>query len=142
MTGPRAQASPGLLVSLRRLGATTLEIARIRLELLETEVERQKLAIYSALLWGLIGIACVAVGIVLLSALIVVLFWDSYRLFAIAGLMLANFVAGVLILRYAVNRLQTPSGAFAASRAELMRDQAALAPRDAAAAPQAGAAPQ
>lgn len=141
MTEPRARATPGLLVSLRRLGATTLEIARIRLELFETEVERQKLAIYSALLWGLLGSVCVAVGIVLLSGLIIAAFWDSYRLQAIGALMLANFAVGALLLRYAVNRLQTPSGAFAASRAELLRDQAALAPRDARE-PSAGAPPQ
>lgn len=142
MSAPRAQASPGLLVSLRRLGATTLEIARIRLELLETEVERQKLAIYSALLWGLLGSVCVAVGIVLLSGLVVVLFWDTYRLQSIAALVIVNIAVGALMLRHAANRLQTPSGAFAASRAELMRDHAALMPRDARDPPAGGGTPQ
>lgn len=131
MTEPRAQASPGLLVSLRRLGATTLELARIRLELLGTELEHQKLSILSALLWAALGSVCVGVGLVLLSGLVVLLFWDSYRLQAIAALVFAYFVVGALMLRYAVGQIQTPSGAFAASRAELARDHAALAPREA-----------
>lgn len=131
MTEPLAQSSPGLLVSLRRLGATTLELVRIRLELLGTEVERQKLSILSALLWAALGSVCVGVGLVLLSGLIVLLFWDSYRLHAIAALVFAYFIAGALMLRYAVGQIQTPSGAFAASRAELARDHAALAPHEA-----------
>lgn len=130
MTEPRVQASPGLLVSLRRLGATSIELARIRLELLGTEVERQKLSILSALLWAALGSVCVAVGLVLLSGLVVLLFWDSYRLQAIAALVFAYFIVGALLLRYAVNQIRTPSGAFAASRAELARDHAALAPRE------------
>lgn len=130
MTGPpaRAAAGEGLFVSLRRLGGTTLELARVRLELLSTEVERQKLSILSALLWAALGSVCAAVGLVLLSGLVVLLFWDSYRLQAIAGLVFVYFIAAALMLRYAVDRIQTPSGAFAASRAELLRDQAALAP--------------
>ncbi len=126
---PRSAASAGLLVSLRRLGATTLELARVRLELLGTEVERQKLSILSALLWAALGSVCVALGLVMLSTLVVLVFWDTYRLQAMAGLVFAYFIVGALMLRHAVNQIQTPSGAFAASRAELARDQAALAPR-------------
>lgn len=129
------QASAGLLASLRRLGATTLELARIRLELLGTEIERQKLSILAALIWAALGSVCIALGLVLTSVLIVLLFWDSYRMLAIVGLALIYFVAGALMVRFAISRIQTPSGAFAASREELARDQAALAPREADIAP-------
>lgn len=141
MTEPRAQVSPGLLVSLRRLGATTLELVRIRLELLGTEVERQKLSILSALLWAALGCVCIALGLVLTSAFIVQLFWDSYRLQAIAGLAFIYFVIGALMVRYAVSQIQTPSGAFAASRAELAHDHAVLTPREDGE-PRAGATPK
>lgn len=141
MTAPRPAASAGLLDSLRRLGATTLELARVRLELIGTELERQKLSILSALLWAALGCACVALGLVLASAFIVLLLWDSYRLQAIAGLAIVYFAAGALMVRFAVSRIRTPSGAFAASRDELARDQAALAPREAGA-PPPGAAPR
>lgn len=129
------QASAGLLASLRRLGTTTLELARLRLELLGTEIERQKLSVLSALLWAALGSVCVALGLVLTSAFIVLLFWDTYRLQAIVGLALIYFVVGVLMVRFAIGRIQTPSGAFAASREELARDRAALEPRDAEASP-------
>lgn len=133
MTAP--QAGAGLLASLRQLGATTIELARLRLDLLGTEVERQKLAILSALLWAALGGVCVALGLVLTSVFIVLLFWDSYRLLAIVGLALIYFVVGGLMVRFATGRIQTPDGAFAASREELARDAAALAPREAGAAP-------
>ncbi|HMN75247.1 MAG TPA: phage holin family protein [Burkholderiaceae bacterium] len=129
------RASAGLLASLRRLGATTLELARIRLELLGTEIERQKLSILAALIWAALGSVCIALGLVLTSVLIVLLFWDSYRMLAIVGLALIYFVAGALMVRFAISRIQTPSGAFAASREELARDQAALALREADIAP-------
>ena len=132
MSDPQARsaANAGLLVSLRRLGATTLEVVRLRLELLGTELERQKLSVLSALLWAALGCVFIALGLVLTSSFIVQLFWDTYRLQAIAGLASIYFIVGALMVRFALGRLQTPSGAFAASRAELARDHAVLSPRE------------
>jgi uncharacterized membrane protein YqjE len=127
-TRPSA-AEGGLLVSLRRFIATALELGQVRLELLGTELEEQKLRILGALAWAALGVMLVGVGVVLLVGCVVMLFWEGYRLPALAVLMLAFLGGGALMLRHAVGRLQTPPGAFAASVAELARDRAALGPR-------------
>ena len=119
-------AGGGLFVSLRRLIGTALELGQVRLELLGTELEAQKIRILDGLIWAAFGVMCVGVGIVLLAACIVYLFGEAYRLQALALLTLAFLAGGVFAIRHARERLKTPPGAFAASVGELAQDRAAL----------------
>ncbi len=121
-------AGGGLLVSLRRLIATVLELAQVRLELIGTELEAQKLRILAGLIWAALGVVLVGVGFLLLAGCVVLLFWEGYRLQAMALLTLAFLGGGALVLRHAMQRFKTPPGAFAASVAELARDRDALVP--------------
>lgn len=130
MSDERPRAASGLLVSLRRLLATALELGQIRLELLGTELERQKLRILDALVWAAFGALLMGFGVVLIAGLLLVLFWDAYRLQLLTGLAVLFIACGVLMLRLARRKLQTPEGAFATSRAELAQDRALLAPRE------------
>ena len=50
MTGPAPQG--GLLAALRRLLAGGVEMLRVRLELLGTEIEQEKLRLFDAVLWA------------------------------------------------------------------------------------------
>ena len=118
----------GLLVSLRRLIATALELAQVRLELLGTELEEQKLRILAALVWAALGALLVGVGLALFAGFVVLLFAEGYRLQVLAVLMLVFLIGGALALRHAGARLKTPPGAFAASVAELVQDRSAVAP--------------
>jgi uncharacterized membrane protein YqjE len=127
MNDPRAgTAGGGLFVSLRRLIGTALELGQVRLELLGTELEAQKIRILEALIWAALGVVCLGVGVVLLAGCIVLLFGEGYRLQALAVLTLAFLVGGGFAIRHARTRLKTPPGAFAASVAELVRDGDAL----------------
>lgn len=132
---PGAAGAGGLAASLRRLVSSALELAQLRLELLGTELEQQKLHIASALFWGGLAVVLFLLSLVLLVALVLMLFWDGYRLQAASGLLLAFVVAGALAWRRARARLQTLPGAFALSVEELRRDRDALARDDGAAAP-------
>ena len=123
-------ASGGLLVSLRRLIATAFELAQVRLELIGTDLEQQKLRILAGLVWAALGLMLVGVGLVLLAGCVVLLFWEGYRLQAMGVLTLVFLACGALALRHATARLKTPPGAFAASVAELTQDRAALTPRE------------
>ena len=127
---PGSAASGGLFVSLRRLIATGLELAQVRLELIGTELEEQKLRILDGLIWAAIGVMLFGVGLVLLAGCVALLFWEGYRLQALGLLALAFLGGGGLVLRAASARMKTPTGAFAASAAELAQDRAALAPRE------------
>lgn len=116
----------GLFASLRRLLATALEMAQVRLDILGTEVEQEKRRLFDGLLWGAVALLVLGIGLVLLCGFVILLFWDGYRL-AAAGAMTLLFLAGsVLLMREARQRLRNPTSMFHASVAELERDRAGL----------------
>lgn len=131
---PPASGGSGLLGSLQRLTDTVLEIGQVRLELLGTEIEEQKLRVLAALLWAVLGFALLTVGLAVLAAAVLAAFWDSARGAAFAVLLLVYLGVGALALWRARCSLRTPTGTFAASAAELAGDRAALAPDGAGAA--------
>ncbi|MGA0609021.1 phage holin family protein [Caldimonas sp. KR1-144] len=119
----------GLLASLRRLSATLVEMAQVRLELIGTELEQEKLRLAAALMWAGVAAVLLGVGTLLVALLVVLLFWDSHRIAALAVLALASLGGAVLAWRAARSRWQAPRGAFAASVDELARDRSALSPQ-------------
>lgn len=127
-TRPGAAAAEGLLTSLRRFGATAIELVQVRLELIGTEIEEQKLRIMGGLVWAALGAMLIGLGLVLLVGFVVLLFWDSYRLHAVAVLTVVFLGGGALALRHAAARLKSAPGAFATSVAELAQDREALVP--------------
>ena len=58
----------GLMVSLRRLLATLLELAHVRLQLVLNELDQQKLRLFDALLIAAASLVALALGLVLLVA--------------------------------------------------------------------------
>jgi uncharacterized membrane protein YqjE len=123
-------ADAGLFVSARRLLATLLELGQVRLELIATELELEKLRLFDALLLAVAAMLALAVGVVLLCFFIVALAGDAYRLHALALLALLFIGSSVWGLRAARARLRSPGTLFDATAAELARDRAALMPRD------------
>jgi uncharacterized membrane protein YqjE len=124
MNGP-APAS-GLFASLRRLLATTLEIAQVRLSLLGTEIELEKRRLFDGLLWAAVALLLLGIGLVLSCGFIILLFWDGYRLTATGVMTLLFLVGGLLLMREARRRLHNPAGMFSTSVTELQRDRAEL----------------
>lgn len=120
----------GFFASLRQLLATTVEIAEVRLELLSSEIEEEKIRLVDGLLWAGLALMLLGVGVVLLCGFIVLLFWDGYRLAALGVLTLLFLGGGVLLLLRAREHLRIPGGMFHASVDELARDRAGLAPRE------------
>lgn len=127
-----ASATGGLQASLRQLVSTLLELAQVRLELLGTEVEAQKLRIASGLLWAALAVALFVLALMLFAGCVLLLFGEAYRLQAAAGMLLLYLAGGVFAWRHAIARLKTPPGLFSLSVAELARDRSRL---DAGAAP-------
>jgi uncharacterized membrane protein YqjE len=103
---------------------------RTRLELLKVEAQEEAGRITGLLFWGgaavLLGIA----GLVFLSVFLTVLLWDSHRLLAL-GIFAALFLAAAATATFVTLRLvRQGSQLFAASLAELHRDETALKPQD------------
>jgi uncharacterized membrane protein YqjE len=128
----------GLLASLRRLLAGAVETAQVRLDLLAVELEQEKRRLLEAVVLAAAALLLLGVGLVLAVALLLMLLQEGYRLAALALLTLAFLGGAGMLLRLARDRLASPGGIAAASRAELARDRQALAGGADAAPPQAG----
>lgn len=134
-------SADGLFASLKRLAASGIELAQLRLELLASEVELQKTRLFDALLWALAAWVLGTIGLLLMVLLILFLLQDGYRVAATAVFALLFLAGAAGCGMSARRRLRTPGGEFPASRAELQRDADALSPRPADAPPPAAAPP-
>lgn len=121
--------STGLMESLKRLTGTLLAIFQTRLELLSNEMEEERLRIKQMLLYGSVALYFFGLAIMLLTAFIVVLFWDSYRLLVLGGFAALFFVAGLLVLNELRRVAREKSKLFSASLAELADDRDRLDPQ-------------
>jgi uncharacterized membrane protein YqjE len=120
----------GLFESLRQLLHTALELAQVRLELLVTDLQLEKLRLVEVALRALLGLLLLGLGLLLLIGFLLMLLWDGYRLPALGVLTLLCIGGGLLLLHAAKRRLREGDELFAATRAEFERDRAALRPRD------------
>jgi len=122
--GAGAQAGPpGVIASLRGLAANATGIVQARLQLLANELEEERARTLQLIVYGAIALFCAGVGILLLSAWIVVAFWDQYRLVTLAALAVAYFAGCVLALRALRARAAVRPKLFSTSLAELKRDK-------------------
>ena len=118
----------GLFESLRQLLHTALSLGAVRLELLATDLEIEKLRLIEVALRALVGLALLGLGLLLLVGFLLLLLWDGYRLPALGVLTLLCLGGGLALLQAAKRRLRKGEPMFAATRAEFERDQAALRP--------------
>jgi len=116
-------ANTGLFGQLQRSLGTVVELARLRLALLGTELglEKQRLAI--GLFWGACAALSLTVAAVLFCGFVILLLWDGYRLAAVGALTLLFLVGGWFLLKVAQRRLGAESNLFSVSLAELERDR-------------------
>jgi uncharacterized membrane protein YqjE len=121
-----AAARGGLLHSIRHLAQTLLGAAQTRLEILATEIEEERVRLEQMLLVALAAAFCLAMGIVLCVALVVVYFWDTHRLLAV-GMLAAGFLAAGVVLGLILrDKAKTRPKPFAITRGELAKDRAML----------------
>jgi uncharacterized membrane protein YqjE len=116
-------ASGGLFESLKTLSVSLISIVQTRLELLSTDVAEEREQLTSFLVLVLVALSFLGVGVVLLAILIVVAFWETHRLLALAGLTGLFLTAGVGLGWYAMHRVRTKPRLFEASLAELSKDR-------------------
>lgn len=130
MAEPRAEeAGAGIVQSLRNLAATLVALLRTRFELLVTEIEEERIRLLQLLFWAAGALFFLGVGILLLTILLVALFWDSHRITAIvvlAGIFLAAGIGMAIGVR---NRMHARTRLFSASLDELAKDKDQLTPQ-------------
>jgi len=121
--------SRGLLDSLTTLVASLVAIAHTRLDLLSLDLEEEREHFLSLLVLALATLFCLGIGVLLTTLLLVVAFWDSYRLLVLATLAGLFLVAGITTWRIALHKTRAKPRFFAASMAELLKDHQQLTSR-------------
>lgn len=116
------------LPSLRRLAGSILEIVQSRIELIGIELTEEKERLLGAALLGLAAMLFGVLALVVLTALVVVLFWDTYRLQAMAGIFVVYFIIATVCALRARNILRDAPMPFEATLAEFEKDRDALRP--------------
>ncbi len=125
-TGARAA---GLLASLQRLLATLLEVVQTRVQIVATEYEEERERLRELVVFGVLTLFFAGFALMFLTLFVVVLFWDTHRLYVVGGFALLYLgLAGVtgLILR---RRLKSRPRLFAATLSELAKDRDRLRSR-------------
>jgi uncharacterized membrane protein YqjE len=115
--------SEGLLASLKALTATLVGVVQTRLELLSTDVAEERARLTAILVSVMVALFCLGVGVVLLTTLIVVVFWDTHRLAALGGLTALFLITGAGLWWLAMHKLRTKPRLFDASISELAKDR-------------------
>ena len=123
---PDQNAPRGLFDQLQGSLGSVLELIRVRLALLGTELALEKQRVGLGLLWAASAFMLLTVAAVLLCGFVILLLWDGYRLAAVGTLAVSFAAAGVVLARVARRRLAQESNLFGVSLAELDRDRAAV----------------
>ncbi|HCU53637.1 MAG TPA: hypothetical protein DIC36_04920 [Gammaproteobacteria bacterium] len=101
-TGGDPPERGGLLASLRQMFGTVLEIIQTRIEIVANEFEEEREHLQSMVLQGLVAFLLFAVGLLLLTLFVILLFWEEQRLVVIgifAGVYLFLGIFGILRVR-------------------------------------------
>lgn len=123
---PEESPRVGLFDSLKALLATLVGIAHTRVELISTEVEEQFARLVSLLAWGLVALFFAFTGVILSAIALIVLFWDSNRVLAAAGLAAAFVLLAVIAVLGFIARVKARPRLFEASLDELAKDRSQL----------------
>jgi len=121
--GGGQENSPGVIASLRLLVANALGIVQTRLQLLANELEEERARSLQIVVLGAAAFCCAAIGILLVTAWIVIALWDQYRLLTVAVLAGLYFAAAAAALHALKSKSAQRSKLFSTSLAELRRDR-------------------
>jgi uncharacterized membrane protein YqjE len=114
-------ASGGLFSAVRDIAATLLASGKTRLELLSNEIEVERRRVVELILAALAMVFCFGVGILLVIALLVTLYWEQRLTVLAVGALVSLALGGILLARFR-RGLRRPEHVFAASIAELEQD--------------------
>ena len=116
----------GLFASARQLLATSLQLVQVRLALIGNDVEVGVQRLFDSIVLALLSVVAFGIGVLMLCALILMVVQESHRPYAAGALALVFMAFGYGLIRMARSKQRASVGAFAATRAELARDLAAL----------------
>jgi len=120
---PESTPRGGLRGALAQVGVSLLDLVRTRLELAALEFTEQRERAKSGLILLLVAMFFFAFAILAASALIVLFFWDTHRLPALAAVAAGHLLIGVIALMRLKAREKSAAAPFAQTLAEFERDR-------------------
>ena len=128
-TGANAGRGAGLFASLPRLLATMIEVLQTRVEIVANEFEEERERIRELVVFGFFAVFFVSLGLVLLTLFVVILLWDTHRVYAVGGFAMLYLGLGIMAGADVRRRLKARPRLFTTTLAELSKDRDYLAPR-------------
>ncbi len=133
MTDPDTGAATGrtssLLAAAQRLLTTFVEILQTRIEIVATELEEAGEGARQLLVYALVSLFFLALGLLIGTLFVVVLFWDTHRVAVLGGFALLYLGIGVGAALVVRQRLKNRPRLFSITRTELEKDRARLTSR-------------
>ncbi len=126
--GPQGYApGGGLRRALSRAGVAAIELLRTRIELAALEFAEERERAKSRLVLTFVAGTFFAFAVLCASALVVLMFWDSHRVAAIAAVTAFHAAVGAIAVWRLRASYRSASPPFQATLAELERDRQWLA---------------
>ena len=124
---PGHAPAAGLRQALARAGAATVELLRTRVELATLEFAEERERAKLRFILAVVAATFLAFAVLCASALVVLAFWETHRVAAIAAVTVLHLAIGVgALLRLRASQRSAPPP-FQATLAELERDRRWLA---------------
>ena len=111
--------------SLGQLVATSIGIIHTRLELASVEIEEELGRFFSLLLWSLVAFFCGCFALVVLAVLLIAVFWESHRIFVVAGMVAIFFSVAIGLGVWLRNQFSKKPRLLSFTLAELHKDSVA-----------------
>jgi uncharacterized membrane protein YqjE len=111
-----------ILATAGRIAATLAAMVGTRLELAAVEFQEDARRLLGYLAWSLLAVFLAAGSTMLAALFVILLFWDTYRLQAVAGMAALLGVAALLIVSSVRSKLNAQTPLFADTLAELRKD--------------------
>jgi uncharacterized membrane protein YqjE len=126
---PAPGRATGLLAALQRLLATFTEILHTRIEILSTELEEEGTRVRQLFMYGLVSLFFLGLGLLLATVFVVMAFWETHRLYVLAGFTVFYLGIGVGIALVVRHKIKTRPRLFSATLSELGKDRERLTPQ-------------
>jgi uncharacterized membrane protein YqjE len=110
------------LAAAGRIATTLVAMVGTRLELAAVEFQEDARRLLGYLAWSLLAVFLAAGAILLAVLFVILLFWDTYRLQAVAGMAAVLAIGAGLIVMSVRAKLNSQTSLFAATLAELRSD--------------------
>jgi uncharacterized membrane protein YqjE len=120
----------GFADAARAFGASALELLRVRVELLSIEWQEERERGKEVIVLAVAGALLLALALLVLTLFVIVLFWDSWRLTAIAVVALVYLGGGAWALLKVQRMLRNRPKPFEATLQEFAHDLQALRRRE------------